>query len=140
LGAVAAGADTRLQQMWRRYGTNIGQAYQIADDLHEIEHALHSRSVSAGGLTDVAPALLFYAAEIRPYLSEALRRETASLEGEFLEQFIAAAALMRAEKERRVSSAVAEIAGDLPDCDRNRLVSQAPGDIIRMFDEAASVR
>jgi hypothetical protein len=140
LGAVAAGADARLQQIWRRYGVNIGEAYQIADDIHDVEHALLSRCVTPGELNALAPSLLFFAGEIRPYLSEALRGEAVALEGEVLERFRGAAVLMRAEKKKRVLSAVDAIAGEFPDTGRNRLARRAPGDIIRMFDAAASVR
>ncbi len=139
LGALAAGADDRLQQMWRRYGTDIGEAYQIADDLHDIEHALRTRSVTAGVLAPLAPALLCFACEIRPNLSEALRQESVVLEGEFMEQLRAAAVLMAGEKEKRVQAAVAGIAGDFPDDGLSFLAQRAPGDLIRMLDEGASV-
>ncbi len=139
MGAVAAGAGERLQEVWRRYGTDIGEAYQIADDLHEIERALLARSIMAGELAPLAPALLFYADEVRPYLSEALRQEAPSLEGVFLEQLQAAAVSMKRAKERRLHSAVAEIEGAFPDNDLYRLAREAPTDIIRMFDATASV-
>jgi geranylgeranyl pyrophosphate synthase len=137
LGALAARADDRLQHAWRRYGLKIGEAYQIADDLQEVEQALHSRSLTAGEMTALAPALLFFVQESRPYLLEALRQESLPLRGEFLELFQAAAESMKAEKERRLRAAAAAIAGDFPDHDLDRLARQAPWDLIRMFDAAS---
>ncbi len=140
LGAVAAGADDRLQEVWRRYGTNIGEAYQIADDIHDIEQALRIRSVTASELAPLVPALLCYIDEIRPHLSEALRQNTVALEGELLEQFQAAAVLMAEDMEKRVQAAVAEVERDFPDVGHTLLARRAPVDLIRMFDEGAFAR
>lgn len=138
LGAVAAGAGERLQQTWRHYGMKIGEAYQIADDLHDVERALRTRSITASELAPLAPALLFFAGEIRPFLLEALRQESLALEGLLLQHFQAATEAMKGEKESRLRAAVAEIGGDSPDNHLSRLARQAPWDLIRMFDEAGS--
>lgn len=138
LGAVAARADEELQHAWRRYGQRTGEAYQIADDLHEVERALLTRSVTADEMTALAPALLFFVRESRPFILEALRGGSLELGGEPLEHFRTAAESMNAEKERRLRSAVAGIEGGLPDSDLNRLARKAPWDLIRMFDAAVS--
>jgi geranylgeranyl pyrophosphate synthase len=133
LGALAATADEGRQQAWRRYGLQIGEAYQIADDLQEIDHHLDTRTITARELTALAPALLSFATESRPYLCEALGRESVELRGGLAELFQAAAAAMHAEKERHLRAAVSEIAGDLPDSGLCRLVQQAPWDLLSMF-------
>lgn len=137
LGAIAAKADNGLRSAWRGYGLKIGEAYQIADDLHEVERSLATRSITADEMTSLAPALLFFAGEARPYILQALRQQASALGGEILEHFRAAAELMKREKERRLQSAVAGIDGV---CDGAlvRLARKAPWDLIRMFDEAGS--
>ncbi|KAF0214761.1 MAG: hypothetical protein FD174_4305 [Geobacteraceae bacterium] len=136
LGAVAARAGEKLRQAWCRYGLKIGEAYQIADDLHDVERALRTRSITAGEMTAIAPALLFFVGESRPYILEALGRESLELRGKPLQHFQAAASSMRAEKERRLRSAAAEIGGDAAGGGLHRLASKAPWDLIRMFDGA----
>lgn len=138
LGAVAARADDRLQHAWRRYGLRIGEAYQITDDLHEVKHALLTRSVTAGEMTALAPTLLFFVRESRPFILKALSQGSLELWGEPLEHFRTAAKLMDAERKKRLQSAVAGIEGDLPDNDLGQLACKAPWDLIRMFDEAVS--
>jgi hypothetical protein len=136
LGAVAALAGEEQQQVWHRYGMRIGEAYQIADDLHDVAQCLLAGSITAGEMAALAPALLHFAGESSPCILEALRHGTVALNGEALEYLQAAAVLMRSEKERRLRLAVEEIDGNLPDNGLCRLVCQAPRDLIRMFDEA----
>jgi hypothetical protein len=137
LGTIAASADETLQNAWRRFGLKIGEAYQIADDLHDVEQYLLSRSITASGMTAIAPALLFFVRESRACILEALRRESVELKGDLLRYFQAAVELMTAEKESRLRSAVAGIEGVLPDGDLCRLVRRTPWDLIRMFDAAS---
>jgi Polyprenyl synthetase len=136
LGALAARADERLRQKWRCYGSKIGEAYQIADDLHELEKYLVTRSVTGSGLTSIAPALLFFNRDIRPHVLEALRQKVPELNGEFLRLLQSTADAMTDEIERRLNSAVLEIEGCLPSKEYGRLARSTPWDIIRMFNEA----
>jgi geranylgeranyl pyrophosphate synthase len=136
LGAVAANADDHLQHVWRRYGVKIGEAYQIADDLQEVEQALCTRSITASEMAALAPALLFFDGESRPCILAALRRGSLELGGEIVQQFQAVAESMKAEKERRLRSAVAEVSKDFPKNNLNRLARKTPWDLIRMFDAA----
>jgi geranylgeranyl pyrophosphate synthase len=138
LGAVAAKADHSLQLAWRSYGLRIGEAYQIADDLQEIDQALLARSITAGEMTTIAPALLFFVRESRPHILEALQRDSLNLEGELLEQFQTAASLMKDEKERRLRAAVAAVETVFAEKDLDRLAFQAPWDLIGMFDAASA--
>lgn len=137
LGAIAAKADSGLQRAWRGYGLKIGEAYQIADDLHEVERSLATRTITADEMTSLAPALLYFAGEARPHILQALRQESSVLGGEMLEHLSTAAKLMRREKEKRLHAAVAGIDG-ARDADLGRVARKAPWDLIRMFDEAGS--
>ncbi len=134
LGAVAAGAGAGSHQMWRRYGLKIGEAYQIADDLHEVERCLHTRSITADEMASLAPALLYFAGESRPYILETLRRESSDLKGILLQHFRDAAELMQADKEKRLQSATEEIETTTRDNSLNRLVQETPLGVISMFD------
>ena len=135
LGALAAKADDKLTQKWRCYGLKLGEAYQIADDLQEVEQYLITRSVTVSELTSIAPALMFFAGEIRPYVLEALRQKSPEFRGEFLRLLQPSAEAMKAEIERRLSSAVIEIEGCLPNNEYGRMARRAPWDIIRMFNK-----
>ncbi len=135
LGALAAGADDKLQQVWRNYGMKIGTAYQISDDLYELEKCLVTRSITATDIADFTPALLFFARESRSGIIKALRREPSELNGELLRHFQTAVELMKTEKQRYLQSALDGIGKDSPDNENYRLVLSAPWDLIRMFDE-----
>jgi len=136
LGAVATGADDKLQQIWCNYGMKIGEAYQIADDLHEVEKCLLTRSITATDLVDLTPALLFFVKESRSSIIKALRRESLELNGELLLHFHKAMVLMQAEKQRCLQSALAGIERDFPNNDNYQLALSTPWDLIRMFDES----
>jgi len=138
LGAVAARADDRLQQAWQRYGLRIGEAYQIADDLHEVERCLASRFVVGGEMVSLAPALLFFVNDSKPCVLGTLRAGAAVLTGDLLHYLAAAAKVMKAEIDRRLQSALAAIEQDLPDNDYTLLAQRTPHDIIRMFGEETS--
>jgi hypothetical protein len=138
LGAVAAGADDMLQSAWRHYGLKIGEAYQIADDLHEVERYLLSRTITPGEMISVAPALLFFSRESR-YILKALRMEQSDWNGELPEQFQNAALRMKQEIENRLHSAVSAIEWAANDNEYGQLARTAPWDIIRMFNEAEPV-
>jgi geranylgeranyl pyrophosphate synthase len=136
LGAVAAGMGSALQERWLSYGLRVGEAYQIADDLHEVEGHFSSRSIQASEIAALAPALLFFAEETRPALVEIARGASATLDGGLRVRFEAAAEAMKADIERRLRSAVSEIDGQLPDNGYGQLARAAPRALIEMFNQA----
>jgi hypothetical protein len=135
LGAIAAGVDEDIHKVWRNYGRKIGEAYQIADDLQEVERCLQSRSVSPADVIGLAPALLFFVGESKPCLLKALSRASAETDRELLLHFRAATEKMKAEIERRLLSALNGIERDFPSNGICRLARKTPWDLIRMFDE-----
>ena len=135
LGALAAKADDRLRQTWRYYGLKIGEAYQIADDLQEVEQYLITRSITGSELTSIAPALLFFTREIRPHVLEALRQKSPELRGKFLRLLQSTAETMKVEIEKRLRLAVSDIEACLPNTEYGQLARRTPWDIIRMFNE-----
>jgi hypothetical protein len=137
LGALAARADDPCQQRWLRYGLRIGEAYQIADDLHEVQRHLLTRSLDRGEIAALAPALLFFAQGVRSPLLRAVRHGLSTLDGELLPYFEAAADSMEAEIERRLRAA-AEIEAQLPDNAYGQVARETPRGLIEMFNEASS--
>jgi geranylgeranyl pyrophosphate synthase len=135
LGALAARADDRRRQKWRCYGLKVGKAYQIADDLQEVEQYLLNRSMTGSELISIAPALVFFTRDILPHIIEALRQKSPEFRGEFLMLLQSSADTMKEEIERHLKSAVIEIEGCLPNDEYDRLVRRTPWDIIRMFNE-----
>jgi geranylgeranyl pyrophosphate synthase len=136
LGAVAAKADDKLQQEWRRYGLRIGEAYQIADDLQEVARLGRAPTATRADVVALAPALLVFVPKMRPRILKALKRRSSAMTEELVAAFEEAAKLMREEIERRLRSALAAIDGDLPDTEAGRLSRVAPWDLIGMFNEA----
>jgi geranylgeranyl pyrophosphate synthase len=138
LGALAAKADDRLRKKWRCYGLKLGEAYQITDDLQEVEQYLITRSITGSELISIAPALLFFNKDIRPHVLEAIRQKAPEFKGEFLGLLQSTAEAMKAEIERRLRAAVIEIEG-LPNNGYGQLARRTPWDIIRMFNSVRTV-
>jgi len=136
LGAIAAGADGERQEKWRHYGLRIGEAYQIADDLQEIVRLRRAPAAPRADMVALAPALFFFAPEMRPRIVKMLRGRSLAVTEELVATFEKAATLMKEEIERRLRSALAAIEEDLPDTEAGRLSRTAPWDLIQMFNEA----
>jgi geranylgeranyl pyrophosphate synthase len=136
LGAVAAKVDLEAREAWRRYGLRIGEAYQIADDLQEVEKYLVTGATEESEMNSLAPALLFFLHEKRASLLRLFQPSSSSPAAELRENLQTAAARMSGEIERRLQAAVAELEGDLPAREYGPLTRRAPWDLIRMFNAA----
>lgn len=134
LGALAAGLTKPLRRRWRRYGQRIGEAYQLADDLQELQQVLARRPQSIEGLVELAPALLFYIPASRDAVSQALRSKTLTLDGELWFQLNTVEKIMQEERERRLQLALAELAEAIPPGPLGRLLRRAPWDLLGLFD------
>jgi geranylgeranyl pyrophosphate synthase len=136
LGALGAEAVDAMGEKAYRYGSRIGEAYQIADDLQEIRQHLSTRSLRPEQLPALVPALLRFAKEIRPHLIPLLRTGSTLLEEDLLACFRAAEALMEVEIESRLKLAASELDGHFPQNAYGMLARRAPWDLIRMFNES----
>jgi len=136
LGAISAGADGNVKEISYRYGLRIGEAYQIADDLKELKQHRLKQLILPQQMAALAPALLYFASEVRPYLLIMLKEGRLELKDRALEFFDVAAELMEKEVERRLTSAVIEIEKDFPDNVYAQLVRKAPSGVIRMFNQS----
>jgi hypothetical protein len=139
LGATAAGADATRQQAWLRYGLRVGEAYQIADDLHEVQRHLLERAILPIEIAALAPALLFFAQEVRTPLLRAMRLAVPTVDGELLSHFQAVEHAMKVEIGRRQGAAASEVDGTLADNGCGRLARETPYGLIALFDEASSL-
>ena len=136
LGAIAAKADGRLRVASYRFGLRIGEVYQIADDVQEVKAHLSSRSIHPEQMATLAPALLHFVGEIRPYILNLLKGKSTDLNHPAWEFFRTAAEIMQDEIEHRLQSAISEIEEHFPDNEYSGLLRSAPRDIIRMFNES----
>lgn len=133
LGSIAADAPAELSQRFHRYGSRIGEAYQIADDLQEVKHHIYARSIRPDQIAVLTPMFLYFVKEMRPYLPRLLEGQGLDLGGALLEYFRVAERLMEGEIERRLLSAVAEIE-DLQSNEYSELARTAPWDLIGMIN------
>jgi hypothetical protein len=135
LGVTAAGAGKKLGERSERYGVRIGEAYQIADDLQEMERHLRMRSITPSEMVSLAPACLHFVNDIGPHLLEFLRGDRSALPDKMVEYFPIAIERMKDEIECRLQSAVSEIDAHFPQNEFCRLARRAPWDLIRMFND-----
>ena len=140
LGALSAGAGSENQDAWRRYGLMVGQAYQLADDLQDVERALARGEVIPAEMTGLVPAFRFFIPTSRPFLHRALRTPSTRLNGEAGEYFLALAGLLARERERRLDQALEALEVNAGGMALAELVRRAPKEIIGVFeaDEALS--
>jgi Polyprenyl synthetase len=134
LGALAAKAGGQIGEACFRYGVRIGEAYQVADDLEDLERYLIRRAIQPGEMAALAPALLFFAESARPLILGFLKGKGAVLGGAAVEAFGAASAVMKEEIELRLRAAASEIDGNFPENEYRPLLIKAPWELIRMFN------
>jgi hypothetical protein len=133
LGAVAAGAGEAARRQWHRYGLKIGEAYQLADDLHDIERVLDKGKLSIAEFADLAPALSYFFPEIRDDIVDALCGKGPPTK-DLLPWLERVTGVMKRDRQRRLRAAVAELDVIARDGPLMRLVRRAPFDLVGMFD------
>ena len=133
LGAIAAKADAELQEKSFRYGSRIGEAYQIADDLQEVKLRLLARSIHADQMAVLSPIFLYFVTEMRPHILEVLEGRPLDLDGVVLEYLRTAVRLMEDEIDRRLRIAVSEIETAFPTNEYSELIRKAPWGLMEMI-------
>ena len=137
LGALAAKADGQMGDISFQYGVWIGEAYQIADDLHDLERHLGRGAIDPGGMATLAPALLRFAETARPLILGGLRGQNPELGRADVEVLRGAAELMKKDIGRRLRAAASEVQGRFPENEYSFLLAEAPWELIRVFNEAS---
>lgn len=136
LGVLAANGDGNLVKISFRYGLYIGEAYQIADDLKEMEHHLKKLSIDSVKMVALAPILLYFVPDLRPKVLTCLRGGSPDLETDLAEYFRATVKLMKNQIEKRLQAAISEIVRNFPETEYRAVVLRTPQDLIRMFNES----
>jgi hypothetical protein len=133
LGALAAGTDEDLGRRVGRFGSLIGEAYQLADDLEDFRRFLEDGSRGPEHLAPIAPALLCFVAETGPAILALLRGEL--LSGARRRKVLRLARQrLRAEIHGRLGAAAAALGDRLPGRPATvRALRSAPREIIRQF-------
>lgn len=134
LGAVAAGVSDGMQQRWRRYGQKIGEAYQLTDDLHEIDRTLRAGSLGVVDLSELAPALLHFVPRSRFAIDRMRSGQQSDAAAELLSCLEAAAGFIRSDRTRRLELAVAEMDDLDLDGPLFQLARRTPRELIGLFD------
>ena len=133
LGAITARARRGVREEFYGYGVRIGEAYQIADDLHEVDKHLSAGSISRDQVAILTPTFLYFAKETMSPILEVLRGHPGS-EETIRAKISGIGGLMEAEIKHRLENAVMEI-GHLPVDQHKELIRTAPWELIRMIKE-----
>jgi len=135
LGAIAAEADDQRKENAYQYGSYVGQAYQIADDMQDLKQALTRGSIDLLQMVTLAPALLHFAKEARPQVLALAGRKGPGLDDGVLDLLNLAVQRMEKEIQERLQAAVRQIEKNFPDNEFSGLTRKAPWELIRMFTE-----
>jgi len=136
LGAVSAGVKAALKRRLYKYGVRIGEAYQIADDRKDIQGHIERRSIESDQMAVLTPALRYFIGEDLPFITPTVQGERHGLDEHALHHFRTAATLMDGEIERRLNLAVSELGEDFPRGELDRVMRNAPREVIEMFNES----
>ena len=137
LGAITAKATRELGMISFRYGVKIGEAYQIADDMADIEHSLKTRSIHPEEMASLTPAILYFLKEVPPFILPLLKGNGwLSLSEEMMKVLQLALGRMSDAVHSRLESAVSEVEERFPKKSYLELVKQAPWDLLRIFTES----
>ncbi len=138
VGAIAASKNGKLGTISFRYGARIGEAYQIADDLIDIENYLRAQSVRPEEMAALAPAIFHFLKGMRPSVLRVLKRDARwTLDPEMNEAFQAALKNMRIAVRLRLESAASEIDRHFPNNSFLKLIKAAPWDLMKIFTGSA---
>lgn len=134
LGALSAGADEKIRDTCRQYGSYIGEAYQMADDIKEIKQHLLQRHISSHQMALLAPAILYFSEEAFPHIPPILNGSSVEIAPPFWECLRSTMHLMEMEIRDRLALAVKEIREVLREKSNSSLCLRAPAEIIAMFN------
>ncbi len=139
LGAIAADADQTTREAAYRYGIDLGAAYQIADDLTEIE-----RSMSRGRLTGeevfvLAPALACFVPELLRHASRSISSGPVEITARVTALLNEARESMEKSIEERLQSAAVALNGNMPFHSENDRVVTAPWAVVALFNESEAL-
>jgi hypothetical protein len=133
LGALSAQASPELQRKSYGYGVHLGEAYQIADDLHDVKQCLSRGSMHIDQMVVLTPMLLYFVEEIKPYVLDVLKGRPLDVNGNVREHLRSAADRMNDEIDRRIGIALSEIDDRFPVNQYAELIRKAPREMMDMM-------
>ncbi len=135
LGAVAARTDLPQRKAFQRWGQCIGEAYQIADDLHEINRMAAGRTVEPAQMASVAAACLHFAPDLHFRLLEVLQsHQRAGLPSAVEDGLRQTAVLMHQAVDHRLDKAARELPLSSVQPQFRKLMYATPMNLIAMFN------
>lgn len=138
LGAIAADVNGIIRDAFREYGLRIGEAYQIADDLHDVRRYLAGEPFRPEQIAVLAPALLRFSEDAHPVILALMTGETNVVGKQSRELFVASAELMERAIEDRLKAAVSILDESFTGKNFSRILQLTPFEIIAMFNKVLS--
>jgi geranylgeranyl pyrophosphate synthase len=136
LGSIAAGANPTVQEEFYRYGSRIGEAYQIADDLQEVKDAVSVTCIPPDQMVVLSPVFLYFVGEMRPLVVKGLEGPGLNVDARMQDFLRRAVRLMEDEIDRRLKIAVSEIKASIPPNPYADLIRKAPWGLVDMMMNA----
>lgn len=134
LGAITAGADDGIRKRCTRYGTLIGEAYQIADDIKDLRKYLKGGLIKPHEMASIVPSLLCFVEDARSHIEPFLTGASSLVSRPFRLCLESAVERMEQEARRRLDLAVEEMREPLEEKPYARLGFNAPADLVAMFN------
>lgn len=138
LGALAADAQDAMTDRLHLYGRRLGQAYQIADDLMDLEHLPIRKPADPHRLAPLVPALLRFAGGAEKAVPAVLQGQAPHRTVRTLIRETLTA--MAQELERRVASAVEALDGTGTPEEEMDLLRRAPVNVVDQLRQTGEVR
>ncbi|AGA34486.1 Octaprenyl-diphosphate synthase / Dimethylallyltransferase / Geranyltranstransferase (farnesyldiphosphate synthase) / Geranylgeranyl pyrophosphate synthetase [Thioalkalivibrio nitratireducens DSM 14787] len=127
LGAISAGGSQRMADLAHEFGVHLGEAYQIADDLADVD----GRESSATEWAVLAPAIVHFCGESELARANLPKGSTAAPESFLSETLPVLRSRMRKAMHARLGLA-SERARQFPDSPFGRLLETAPPEIVHL--------
>lgn len=134
LGAISAGVDSGVRERCMRYGSRIGEAYQMADDIKEIRRHLEDGSIHSHEIALLSPAILFFTEEARPQIKSCLGGGLFPLSRPLRQYLRFTVDCMEREIRRRLDLAVEEMREALQEKRQGGLGIEAPANLLALFN------
>jgi geranylgeranyl pyrophosphate synthase len=138
LGAVAARAPSHIRDAFQRWGQRIGEAYQLADDLHEITRTAAARSIDTKQTASLAMVCLYFTPALRSFLPDVLQAGRGNLSPAIVDGLRKTIRRLHQEIEHRLELAALELRDLLIQPGYRSLISRTPMDVIAMFNDHAA--
>jgi geranylgeranyl pyrophosphate synthase len=134
LAAISSGVDGGVRERCMRYGSRIGEAYQMADDIKEIRQHLKDGFIHSHEMALLAPAILRFAEDAPPQIGLLLEGGSFPVSKPLRKCLRFTADRMEREIRGRLDLAVDEMREALQERRQGRLGIEAPGHLLAMFN------